>query len=216
MDNLPAIPDTMARRATVAKMILRGNDPTLIAAELGVAIHIIYEDMERVRDAWLNLATRSYDQQVAEEIAKINRIEVAAWSAWDASIGNVVKERSKIEADPVLSPDSKPTSRVVSREVTQERKNGDPKYLEVALKCASDRIKLLGLNQPSRHVHLNIESNIGDQKVDKLQERMRQYAGTTFELDDATTVVTDDGLGEPLDSVRSTSQTSPVPHLRRS
>jgi hypothetical protein len=216
-DHLPAIPDSMARRAKVAALILQRMSPDRIAIELDVDVKMIYADMAVVRQAWLNLATRSYDEQVAEEIASINRIEVAAWDAWEKSIGNTVKEKSRIEADPAIDGTiGKPTSRVVSREVIQERKNGDPKYLEIALKCSLDRRKLLGLDQPSRHLHLNIESNNAESKKDPLQERMARYDGTILDVDDATTVIANDDLGEPLDPLRSAPETSPVPHLRRS
>lgn len=214
MELVPRFLDTAERRVEVAKLSRHKVPPDLIAAELGVSVDVVRQDMAIVRQAYLNLATRSYAEQVADEIASINAVEEAAWKAWEKSTEQKVRDKQKLE--PAAIADGKGPSQVVAREIVRENQVGDPRFLDIIVQCSDKRTKLLGLAQPSRHIHLNIETTDTQSVRDPLKDRLDQYANTTFEDDEAETVVGVDGPAESVDSARSAPQTSAVSHLRRS
>ena len=216
---MPKIADPDARRVEVAKLSRRKVPPDLIAAELAVDIGVVRKDMAIIREAYLNLATRSYAEQVADEIATINAAEEAAWQAWEKSTQQKVREKQKMEPDAApKDADGKTVNaphRLTSREITRENQVGDPRFLDIVLQCADKRMKLLGLAQPSRHIHLNIESNDVQMSKDPLRDRLDQYANTVFEEDEAETVIGPDGGPEPVDPASAPSETGVISDLRR-
>jgi Trp operon repressor len=65
------------RRQKVAALRLMHWTQREIAAELGVSASTINRDLIRIRDEWAERRTQSYQEWVAEELAKIDLIERA-------------------------------------------------------------------------------------------------------------------------------------------
>lgn len=73
------------RLAAVADLYTRGWSQAKIGQELGVTQQQISYDLKIVRQRWLDSSIRDFDLARAQEIAKIDRIEVELWGAWERS-----------------------------------------------------------------------------------------------------------------------------------
>lgn len=145
-------------RAEIARYYLQGKPIHEIAETMGLSKYTIHDDLEVIRQAWLRSTLVDFDAKRAEEVAKIDRVEAQAWEEY---------ERSK-----------EPGSRSVqgtgaqgswTEDETTER-TGDPRYLQVVLKCIDRRIRLFGLDAPERSmsVHLEMIKVIGGVSMEDL------------------------------------------------
>lgn len=64
-----------ARRQRVATMRLAHLSQREIAEQLGVSLGTVNQDLRAIRDEWLERRVSAYDEWVAEELAKLDRIE---------------------------------------------------------------------------------------------------------------------------------------------
>jgi predicted transcriptional regulator len=127
-----------SRRQKVAEMYLSGSYQSSIADKLGIDQATVSRDLAELRKEWLERSINHVDQKKAIELAKLDRLEVTYWEAW---------ERSKQNARTVIkrhTPDGNSTERKI------EQKVGNPTFLEGVLKCIDRRCQLLGLDAPKR------------------------------------------------------------------
>lgn len=82
-------------------------------------------------------ANSEINDRIDEEIARIDLVEKKAWAAFDKSQQDL-KEESETEE----SSSSGTTKRKTS--ITREQ-CGDPRYLQIVLKCVEKRLRLMGL-----------------------------------------------------------------------
>lgn len=124
------------RRQQVAKLYLQGKGQTEIAHELNLTQATISRDLEHVQTAWRESSIRDFDAQRDLEIAKLNEVEKEAWLAW---------ERSQQPAQTAVVSGAA-GSQTAKR--TLRHQCGNPRFLELALRCNEERRKLLGLDAP--------------------------------------------------------------------
>lgn len=124
------------RRQQVAKLYLQGKGQNEIAQELNLTQATISRDLEQVRTAWRESSIRDFDAQRDLEIARLNQIEKEAWAAW---------ERSQQPAQTAVVSGAA-GSQTAKR--TLRHQCGNPRFLELALRCNEERRKLLGLDAP--------------------------------------------------------------------
>ncbi|MBX3422230.1 MAG: hypothetical protein KF752_11805 [Pirellulaceae bacterium] len=120
----------------VANLYLEGKTKTEIADTLGIQIAAVNRCLNEARKAWLRRSTAKYQQHVATELARLDKVESEAWSAWRQSLR---PSRSK-------STTSGEHSSITKR---QDSQSGDPRFLAVIQKCVEQRAKLLGLDSHS-------------------------------------------------------------------
>lgn len=137
------------RRQEVAERYLRGEYQSVIAQALGVDTATISRDLAAVRAAWLSSAVRDFDAAKAQELAKIDEVERAAWIAWERSTQD--KEVAVQETDGVK--DEK-TGRPKIKKATlrKEGQSGNPAFLSTILTCIERRCSILGLDAPKRFI----------------------------------------------------------------
>lgn len=124
------------RRQQVAKLYLQGKGQSDIAQELNLTQATISRDLEHVQTAWRESSIRDFDAQRDLEIARLNQIEKEAWAAW---------ERSQQPAQTAVVSGAA-GSQTAKR--TLRHQCGNPRFLELALRCNEERRKLLGLDAP--------------------------------------------------------------------
>jgi hypothetical protein len=124
------------RRQQVAKLYLQGKGQGEIAHELNLTQATISRDLEHVSTAWRESSIRDFDAQRDLEIARLNQIEKEAWAAW---------ERSQQPAQTAVVSGAA-GSQTAKR--TLRHQCGNPRFLELALRCNEERRKLLGLDAP--------------------------------------------------------------------
>jgi transposase len=127
------------RRQQVSDKYLRGMPQMQIADELGVNQATISRDLAELRKEWLERSINHIDQKKAIELAKLDRLEVTFWEAWELSLKDV--ETITEEVGGKYGP--KTTTR-------REGQSGNPAFLEGVLKCINKRCELLGLDAPKR------------------------------------------------------------------
>lgn len=155
--------ELMKRRQAIAERYLRGEYQTTIAADLGINQAQVSRDLKVMRDLWLASAIRDFDAAKAQELAKIDEVERAAWVAWNRSTQD--KEVSIQETDGTLDAQTKkPKMKKVS--LRKEGQAGAPAFLSVILTCIERRCAILGLDAPKR---FQIEwDKLDDEQLERL------------------------------------------------
>lgn len=144
------------RRQHVAARYLRGEYQSTIAQAFGVDTATISRDLAAIRSLWLASAIRDFDAAKAQELAKIDEVERAAWVAWERSTQD--KEIAYQEADAAGK------KKKVS--LRKEGQAGAPAFLQVVLSCIERRCKILGLDAPTRFTVKWEE--LTDEQIDRL------------------------------------------------
>jgi hypothetical protein len=123
----------------VADLYLQSWTQMAIAQELGMAQATVCTDLKKIRKEWRESRIRDFDEAVARELEKIDRLEREAWEAWKRS-------REPLESTRVVSDGAggKKAQKVV------RQRDGDPRFLEQIHKCIATRRALLGLDAPTR------------------------------------------------------------------
>lgn len=124
------------RRQQVAARYLRGEYQSQIAADLHLSQQQISIDLKVIRAQWLASTLRDFDALKAEQLAKIDQIEIEAWSAWERS--KQPREITVTEATEGRQAGRKAT-------VRREGQAGDPRFLERIQKCIDQRCQILGI-----------------------------------------------------------------------
>ena len=126
------------RRHQVGELYLQGLPQISIAQELGVSQATVCRDLRALHKQWRESDIRDFDQAVTVQLKKLDRVEREAWAAWERS-------KQPLESTTVVSDGSaKRAQKLVKQQA------GDPRYLELALKCSAARRALLGLDAPTK------------------------------------------------------------------
>ncbi|EKE79464.1 hypothetical protein [Idiomarina xiamenensis] len=149
-------PDQVIKdQAIVAEMYLKGRTMADIADELGASINMVNYDLREVRKRWRNSAVRDFDAHRAEQLARLDLIEAAAWREWERSCEDYYKHT---------------VGETAQGEIDKEEtggQTGDPRYMNVILSTVERRCKLLGLDAPTKVAPTNPE---GDKPYQAMSE----------------------------------------------
>jgi hypothetical protein len=122
------------RRQQVAALYLRGVSQADIGDQLGVDQSTISRDLTELRKEWLERSINHIDQKKAIELAKLDRLEVTYWEAWERSLKNAETEIVR----------ETPLGHSI-RETKSVGQSGNPAFLEGVLKCIAQRCAILGI-----------------------------------------------------------------------
>nr|BDD46352.1 hypothetical protein 7 [Pseudomonadaceae bacterium] len=126
------------RRREVAELYVQAWTQMAIADRLGIAQSTVSDDLKAIRKEWRESRVRDFDEAVAVELEKIDRLESEAWEAWKRS-------QEPLENTRVMDDGSRKKAQKVV-----EQRDGDPRFLEQIHKCIASRRALLGLDAPTR------------------------------------------------------------------
>ena len=124
------------RRQRVADLYLQGWTQLAIAREVGVSQGMICVDLKQIRKDWRESAIRDFDAMRDEELRRLERIEREAWDAWERSQKPV--QSAKIHDQQANGKGHK----------TVKSQVGNPRFLELVVKCVESRRTMLGLDAP--------------------------------------------------------------------
>lgn len=112
----------------------------------------ISNDIAELRKRWMASSVRNFDEAKANELAKIDHLEMTAWQAYEASMKPIIKQRTSKKVDGQVT------------EATQEatRGYGDPRFLDMIYRCIDKRCKLLGLDAPIKQQNRNYEIDLNE------------------------------------------------------
>jgi predicted transcriptional regulator len=121
------------RRRRAVDLYLKGWTQTAIAEHLGVRQKTISTDLKAVRKEWRESMIRDFDLQREEELKKIALVELEGWAGYERS--QKPQQEARVKADD--------QSQAVK---TMKSRIGDPRFLDVILKCNAARRALLDLD----------------------------------------------------------------------
>lgn len=131
-------------RDKVAEMYVQHYTYREIGAKLGISIGQVCQHMKIVVARWKDRAEVNVGHRIEEECKKLDVTEREARAAWEKSKADA-KARSKV-IEGVPGAGGSVTPRTVRVTEHTEEQYGDPRYLEVILKCQERRAKLLGID----------------------------------------------------------------------
>ena len=124
------------RRQQVGDLVLQGWTQSAIAEQLSISQATVSDDLQRIRRQWRESTVRDFDLAQAESLQEINRVRREAWPAWERS--------QKPQQSAVLNGDGGASRK------TLKNQHGDPRLLDIILKCNAAEQALLGLAAPTR------------------------------------------------------------------
>jgi hypothetical protein len=163
-------PAVLERRREVARRYSRGEAQWEIARALRVNAATITRDLDAVRKEWRAEALGDLGKVVAEQLARIDECERQAWAGWAKSQENAETLRAKKRGD------------VAETEKVSKGQAGDPRFLDVVLRCVERRCKLLGIEPPAQrnqslHFHLaGMSDDDLERRIEELQGRATRIA----------------------------------------
>lgn len=137
--------------AKISEHYLRGYTQAQIGEILGFTQQQISLDLKEMQKRWKESALRNFDEAKAQELAKIDNLELEYWEAWHNSRGQK-KVSSTERADTASGQRNK-------AQIRTEDMQSDPRFLEGVRWCVDRRCKLLGLDAPSKIAPTNPEGN---------------------------------------------------------
>jgi len=106
----------------------------------------VSRDLQALQTEWLRASLMDMTEAKAREIARIDRLELEYWGAWDRSQAEALKSRvSQDVAKGTVTQTSEATQRV-----------GDPRFLDGVGWCIDRRIRLLGLDTTPPEMLVNL------------------------------------------------------------
>jgi len=127
------------RRQQVAQLYLQGWTQVRIAEHLGVAQPTICEDLKRLAAEWKESSLRDLDLARDIELKRVDSIQAEASEAWQKS--------KKPAQSAVVTGEGRADQKVRK---TMKNQHGDPRYLDIMLKCVASRRAVLGLDAPTQ------------------------------------------------------------------
>jgi hypothetical protein len=125
------------RMQRVGLAYLRGTPVIEIAKLEGLNRDAIYKDLAMLRRIWWKRNNRASDKLVAEQAAKLDAAEAAAWQGWERSCSN-------FEETTVESGGAEGKGKTTKKTRGQ---SGDPAFLSVIAKIVEQRCRLLRVGQ---------------------------------------------------------------------
>lgn len=135
-EKMPRI-DVVQRRAQVAIQYGQGMSRKEMAGRFSVSVATIGNDIKAIRQSWIESPIYQYHIVKTRELQRIDRIEAAAWDAWEQSCQD--DEMTRVTTD----------GEKQKAEKTSRKQAGDPRFLDRITWCVNKRCEILGLDQPA-------------------------------------------------------------------
>lgn len=124
---------------------------------------MVHYDLRAVERRWREAQLVNFNEARQRELARLDIIEAELWNAWERSCKRSSSTRDRERRLPGIVPraadhaadaEEQKLLERVEREISVriEERDGDPRFMELVLKCVQARARLLGLypKAPSR------------------------------------------------------------------
>jgi len=119
--------------------------------EIRAGVHLIEDDVVRIRKEWINSALLEFDELRAAELAHLDALEAAYWKAWETSENpKTITEKVK-GTEQIISSGKIHDLLTESNKETIEERDGNALYLQGVERCIEKRCKILGLFSPETY-----------------------------------------------------------------
>ena len=201
-------------RVEISNLLVRGYKPIEIAERFNEELANVMNYIRSIESDWRDHYRENMDKVKSKELARIDTIETEAWDSWEKSKLGRTKDQVNSEVNIDRNGQAKRNPRV-SRTI-KESSVGDPKFLEIIMKCVTMRMNIYGLDVVRAAAQPEAQS--ADTNV--LAERIEKYGRSIFEesvtitrranLPTQTGVDDQHDPREPLDSQRSPRKANEV------
>ena len=138
-------------RREIARYYLRGRTQKEIAniingdpeRDYTLTRQMISYDLGKIREAWRESSLVDMNEAKQRELQKIDMLELEYWQAWEDSCEN--EETVRQEGAPT---DGGIKTEKITK--TVKGKTGDPRYLQGVERCIQQRIKIIGIEAPTK------------------------------------------------------------------
>lgn len=159
--------EVLQRREAVAKRYLTGQSMRQIAESLELNLTMVFRDIDAVRQEWHKNAQAAISEHKAKELARLDHLEMQAWTALTMSQGDLVITKHRGRGKPVPPPANCPkcatsmsgsptcskcgyscptTGTEVTKEEIKRKSAGDARFMKIILECIRQRCAIIGLN----------------------------------------------------------------------
>lgn len=137
----------------IARLVIRqGVKPRRIAEKLRISESKARSALKRIRRQWMRRMDQSFDRLIAEEVARLDEVERAAWEGWDRSLRDEISQTSK----DISGSDSDKHEATIKR----TSKAGAPAFLATIASAVKQRSELLGLvDEDARNASRNSDDS---------------------------------------------------------
>lgn len=126
----------------IADLYLRGHRQSEIAQQLELHQTQISYDLRIIQKRWRESSIINFNEAKQRELARIDALEREAWQAFERSKAEHKRTRqSKRTGGETESSDAF---------IEREDRDGDPRFMEIILKCIVQRSNILGINAAMR------------------------------------------------------------------
>ncbi len=125
----------------VGELYCRGLSQKEIAKELGIHVTTVCKAMKIAIEQWKGKLEETAEEIKAIQLAKIDAVEEEAWQAWERSKKNAIERKRKV----IVDDEGKET---VERLHGENKRDGDPRWLDLITKQIALRLKVLGILEP--------------------------------------------------------------------
>lgn len=150
-----------ADRAVMIDMLLKGKSMYSIRDEINsmrqgeytLSYSQIVYDTKVIEKQWIEHYLEDVNAMKAKELARIDKIEQAAWDAWELSKRTIARtEKEQVENEQVGKNDTAfhRHRKTRAKKVEQER-DPDKKFMDTIQWCVEQRCTILGLNAAQRY-----------------------------------------------------------------
>ncbi len=131
-------------RKQIGDLYLRGTTQVEIAAALRVSQATVSRELEWWQKRWEKEHVADLHKARLRELAKIDRLEVAAHAAWERSQQDAETRHAETTSGRATK-DGDPLPDLTKASKTFKGQCGDPRFLERVAWCIDQRCKILGL-----------------------------------------------------------------------
>ncbi len=119
-----------------------------IAQKLKISQSTVSIYLDQLADNWVSSALFDFDAAKKKELQNINKTELEAWRAW--------KQSKKLKTIKTHEEGIREKGRVNIDTTRKFKDVGDPRYLDIVMRCIDKRCKILGLDAPQEMKHSGI------------------------------------------------------------
>jgi hypothetical protein len=133
------------------------------AGSYTLSLALIHKNMKQLEELWAKaMVTRSIGEYKASQYQKVEHLYNEVMEAW---------ERSKREGQTMSGAVNATGEATGSRSVTRTRRDGDPRWIEAAIKLLERQAKIIGIDAP-----LKLEASVGagNSDLDALRKAYRE------------------------------------------
>lgn len=140
------------KRLEIADRYVKGETQGQIGESMGLSFKTVSYHLKKVRDAWEKEAVLDMDKAKGRELAKLNKLELEYWGAWERSKKHKERtlSRSKVSKRSKKTEDDDTAKEQTESATSKEQRDGNPAFLQGILNCIDRRCKILGLDAPLR------------------------------------------------------------------